>query len=193
MRQWLHEIYNYTLNTCRCRVSFIHWWSKNIKSWGKDSKISTSKRDSTFSIVTKILLNFRVGSALVSWASNSCWSKHGNKPNKAFLIFGWQDLTFWSDISSWSVSGARIWEEGFSKKKQYICQKREWVRKHHLHTLGWTCLVHFWWRMVRRKSKDMVLCIDVCQTGPYTQRLYKLSMHWFLYLGFEKICRVMLG
>ena len=117
MRQWLHEIYNYTLNTCRCRVSFIHWWSKNIKSWGKDSKISTSKRDSTFSIVTKILLNFRVGSALVSWASNSCWSKHGNKPNKAFLIFGWQDLTFWSDISSWSVSGASISEEGFSNKK----------------------------------------------------------------------------
>ena len=80
----------------------------------------------------------------------------------AELLVSWWDITI-LQIKTWllgdKMSGASSWEESFSNEKWQIFQPKKWVMNCHLCTLGLTCLGNLFWRMVRMKSKDMILRI----------------------------------
>ena len=89
---------------------------------------------------------------------------------------------------SWSMSSASSWEEGFSNKNWQICPIREWVRNHHLHTVGglvWLISCEGWLEGRQKMWCSVYLSVKY----GHTHWGCILSEHWFIYHDLKKTCR----
>ena len=106
-----------------------------------------------------------------------------------FSAFGWQDVTLWSDVSSWSVSGASSWEEGCSNRKMVHFLKERMNEEPTFTCYGVDLFRSFLVEGLSEGSQTIWSSVYLSFEQRHTHWGCILSEHWFIHHELKKIWR----